>query len=700
MSEIGAINEADAIYCQVTTEVGTSSTKRKRDGPPQPFIKKARPSVSPLVVVKENECPRSDYLETSGFAALSKNDSETTTREKHNECEENRALHNGRHENSKLHKITCVMTNCEKGTESDENSSLHNVVIENGVEHNSGNDKLQKSNSKRINCEKDNESKEISALQSDLNKDSALHYSENGTLSKNEGTIAIGEKDIGENGVLHNDQNEISAQHIYGDTKREKYNESEKHIVLHNDKNKNCVLHNGENSTLKNDSKMINRTKYNESVENGASCNEGKKIGVIHDCGNSTMLKINSEVINGDNGNESLKNEQEQKNKQKQSHNSESWVLEKSDTAVNLIDEKHETNAEPNTSRIDGSDSSSVKPDGSMVTSGAKHDTTRTKEKNNDAKTTSSRQKSQSPSKFTFIPNHRKSPEEPRNNTEIVRKSNRTPKMSQIMKEHEEGKKYFMMSETEPAGLPVSAGSESETVTRSARVNAGLSKGNRNKTSRPNKGKGRRKKGKISEAKGEPNLSIDPRFGGKVNIASSNKSKTEKQIELKGPKIKITGCPSLPKTIKFLDQEEENREKRVAKVIKDQQRFYKPTVFLTEDKNLVDKSWICLFCKKRSHEQGLGDLLGPYFVTTTEEEEVSQNTRRQADSKSIDEDELETWFHERCLYWAPNIYMLAGKIVGIQLVIKELQNSVCIILNMLYHAKFIFVQRHSNDLHR
>ena len=28
----------------------------------------------------------------------------------------------------------------------------------------------------------------------------------------------------------------------------------------------------------------------------------------------------------------------------------------------------------------------------------------------------------------------------------------------------------------------------------------------------------------------------------------------------------------------------------------------------------ADPSWICFFCQKQSHYQGLGDLFGPYYV--------------------------------------------------------------------------------------
>ncbi|XP_065561261.1 transcription factor 20-like [Artemia franciscana] len=248
---------------------------------------------------------------------------------------------------------------------------------------------------------------------------------------------------------------------------------------------------------------------------------------------------------------------------------------------------------------------------------------------------------------------------------------------------HEESQKLYKKSETSEVQSPEIDDRELESLSPCLRK-AGRPKGSKNKAPRPDKGRGKGKKRKNKDTRNQPNLSIDPRFGGKVNIPSSSKSKTEKQVEIKGPKINITSRSSSIKSIKFIDQEEENKEKKLVKIIKDQQRLYKANIILTEDKDTVDSSWVCLFCKKLSHEQGLGDLLGPYFVTAPDDDdddddnEALQSTGRLASSESkVDSDELETWFHERCLYWAPNIYMLAGKIIGIEVVIRELKNSDC-----------------------
>ncbi len=34
------------------------------------------------------------------------------------------------------------------------------------------------------------------------------------------------------------------------------------------------------------------------------------------------------------------------------------------------------------------------------------------------------------------------------------------------------------------------------------------------------------------------------------------------------------------------------------------------------DARKPDTSWVCIFCQRSSHYHGLGDLFGPYFVTS------------------------------------------------------------------------------------
>ena len=41
------------------------------------------------------------------------------------------------------------------------------------------------------------------------------------------------------------------------------------------------------------------------------------------------------------------------------------------------------------------------------------------------------------------------------------------------------------------------------------------------------------------------------------------------------------------------------------------------TLSMKYDADTTDKTWMCVFCKQGPHKSGLGDLFGPYFITTT-----------------------------------------------------------------------------------
>ena len=40
-------------------------------------------------------------------------------------------------------------------------------------------------------------------------------------------------------------------------------------------------------------------------------------------------------------------------------------------------------------------------------------------------------------------------------------------------------------------------------------------------------------------------------------------------------------------------------------------------IFSRYDPKKVDPTWICIFCHQGSHHDGLGDLFGPYFVSSS-----------------------------------------------------------------------------------
>lgn len=149
------------------------------------------------------------------------------------------------------------------------------------------------------------------------------------------------------------------------------------------------------------------------------------------------------------------------------------------------------------------------------------------------------------------------------------------------------------------------------------------------------------------------------------------------------------------------------------------------------DADTTDASWMCVFCKMGPHKMRLGDLFGPYIISTksaefaeskTDQEYFSEKRTRESlasklvppkveppqvatgsaakskkrksqeptattsavtapavkvppPSSPVDmfygmvkagEDSYEVWMHEDCLVWAPGVYIIGTRIVGLE----------------------------------
>ncbi|KAL1469590.1 hypothetical protein MTO96_024920 [Rhipicephalus appendiculatus] len=126
-----------------------------------------------------------------------------------------------------------------------------------------------------------------------------------------------------------------------------------------------------------------------------------------------------------------------------------------------------------------------------------------------------------------------------------------------------------------------------------------------------------------------------------------------------------------------------------------------------------DPTWLCAFCLKGSHHQGLGDLYGPYpgtVVRPAEPEPVScqeeallrrgrATKRKKSDSFSGTEDgstprrgsrqrrsseaerepevSKELWVHEACATWSQGVYLGGNRVHGLQEAVAEATHLVC-----------------------
>lgn len=139
------------------------------------------------------------------------------------------------------------------------------------------------------------------------------------------------------------------------------------------------------------------------------------------------------------------------------------------------------------------------------------------------------------------------------------------------------------------------------------------------------------------------------------------------------------------------------------------------------DAKTPDESWKCVFCKRSSHFQGLGDLFGPYFAS----KEVMSNVNQRSPSKKQDlaskfiiggadkkkrkrilsspdhstpaaaSEQLhhssplhplqqnsqgsgvEVWFHEDCVCWMPTVKFVGHNLLGLDEAIRQSHVEMC-----------------------
>ncbi|XP_073811971.1 uncharacterized protein [Musca autumnalis] len=153
---------------------------------------------------------------------------------------------------------------------------------------------------------------------------------------------------------------------------------------------------------------------------------------------------------------------------------------------------------------------------------------------------------------------------------------------------------------------------------------------------------------------------------------------------------------------------------------------YSSTLSNKYDADTPDSSWICVFCKRGPHRKGLGDLYGPYVVSleTDEYRCVTKLNAGFSDAEGVTTctshpmksisthgmiceglviqlsqgcdvlqgepkgpiqnglsrlfQNIEIWIHEDCAVWAPNVFLVGTKLVGLDSAISNSIQHMCI----------------------
>lgn len=72
---------------------------------------------------------------------------------------------------------------------------------------------------------------------------------------------------------------------------------------------------------------------------------------------------------------------------------------------------------------------------------------------------------------------------------------------------------------------------------------------------------------------------------------------------------------------------------------------------------------------------GMGDLYGPYFVKNDAPNNISGHTS--TGRTEVTPDAQEVWFHETCISWASNVYLVGRKLRNLDEAIWDSSQNVC-----------------------
>lgn len=195
-----------------------------------------------------------------------------------------------------------------------------------------------------------------------------------------------------------------------------------------------------------------------------------------------------------------------------------------------------------------------------------------------------------------------------------------------------------------------------------------------------------------------------------VKEASCDSGSNASSIRVRGPVVHIEGTKDAPTSLSVVnapsrqdDEDNDSKKKMMAsgRVRKSHAVEGKVSSSGLCSNSLVsryeshssDPRWVCVFCKRGCHTDGLGDLFGPYLVNHDTELENSLDLDADVDRKSGDKKDKKkrsgigqtgvlgllaipplpgeqtqfmVYFHENCAVWSPSIHLIGSRLIGIQ----------------------------------
>lgn len=185
--------------------------------------------------------------------------------------------------------------------------------------------------------------------------------------------------------------------------------------------------------------------------------------------------------------------------------------------------------------------------------------------------------------------------------------------------------------------------SQNDSNATTSNVNAGASTSNPRKPSKSSKKKSGKKNGGGGNGKGNKNKGSSKKKGRPMKNKPGDKEKKVKVKEdaanevlnrFRGPYVQVEADGSetvinAPITEEVAEKQGKLKKSLPGLIANDRNRIrglYVSTLSHKYDAATTDKSWMCVFCKLGPHKYGLGDLFGPYILSTTDEDfELSQN---------------------------------------------------------------------------